>query len=103
MVHKCRTRKGLGENIRRVLVGRDPDWCEGSLFDVTSDEVITQINVLSTNVVGSLLGEGNSSCVVGEQLEGKGNRELQAPEEGLEPNTVLDSGSESHILRFRRR
>jgi hypothetical protein len=68
MMHECRMRQSLqvGEDVGSVLVCGDPDRYEGALFDVMTNEMIAQIDMLCADMVCGFFGESDGTRVVGE-------------------------------------
>lgn len=63
---KSGLRKDFGEDIGSVLVCRKPDRCEGVLFNVSSNEMISKVDMLCANVISCFLGKCDGPRIIRE-------------------------------------
>jgi len=65
---ECGTRKDFHKDICGVLVRGEPDGCKGIGLDVTTNEMVTEVDVFRANVIGSFLQKRYSASIISEQL-----------------------------------
>jgi hypothetical protein len=51
---KCATQESLGKYVGAVMIGGHPYGQESAGFDVTSDEMVLQVNVFCSSVIGGV-------------------------------------------------
>jgi hypothetical protein len=66
---ECRTRKDFRKDICGVLVRGEPDRSKGIGFDMSTNKMVTEVDVFRADVIGSFLRERYSASVVSKQLE----------------------------------
>ena len=60
-----------------------PNWNKCAVFDVSTDEMIAQVNMFGADVIGSLGRECDGSSIVGEDLKRQLQRDGEALIKGL--------------------